>query len=807
VDRGYRYISDDGHDPLEEALRTKLYSALEGISSSMISASSSLMPLVSEQDLSGLQELYKVDDVSDGLLSPGWDRQRFSSSSRDSRGGLDNSTAPSRRPFFGEAITTPIEFDPLGFPQSTPLSETGGPGEIGFPFDRYANRPTTIGYRKPSEQLDHLSARPPLQTLRSSQSVSNLQRISNTLVEDRFTPLPARSPRPSSVMGQTTWNAKNRKRTQSLVGGVSGLGRSNSVMSDRDYQSRRASAARGDQRQLLQRRDSPRLEVSTADSTRPPSRLSSGRRSPLMEVGTPNQSGNQPPVAANKLSQLRPLMLPAQAQRERILRATDSPVTAPADSGPSLDTENITRVSVGSVPDPRTHQRKRSSLQSIGFRRPSSVTHARPGDSPRPARRHSPVFVDVDQGMDAFIQGLPTDLVASLSRKSSRNLRTEEVASRSNGIIPNSQGLAVPMPRSEGFLQYDRVRSPREDTHECLEDPLTLLNLKARHRAIHAVRRQTACRLLALQFQGLQQAGQDPLYVARYWADVHGVLTNMRTSLIEGTSALRKALDEIGERANQPWHNQPHSQFAPQKTDARVLQDELDDLSKLVQITSKRISDVRKMTAAAGGDHTLLSGQWQLLRSDLGRMIGDWERGRILVQRMTGIKDNFGNARLAGMSSPASTYNDHPMLDRETNTSTEMSLPSIPSMDEIDPDMAPVQKNYDDASNHLLNSTSPAFLPPPGIESVFEDFVARLPPPRSLDPDGRKLTREERIQAVKAAREETRAKQAERDDSGSNGGIDMTSRDTKARTGEVVTELKDVIDRIRKHRQTEAAER
>jgi len=262
----------------------------------------------------------------------------------------------------------------------------------------------------------------------------------------------------------------------------------------------------------------------------------------------------------------------------------------------------------------------------------------------------------------------------------------------------------------------------------------------------------------------------------------------MRTSLIEGTSALRKALNEIGERANQPWRNQPHSQFAPQKTDARVLQDELDDLSKLVQITSKRISDVRKMTAAAGGDHTLLSGQWQLLRSDLGRMIGDWERGRILVQRMTGTTDNFGNARLAGLSSPASTYNDYPMPDRETNTSTEMSLPSIPSMDEIDPDMAPVRKNYDDASNHLLNSTSPAFLPPPGIESVFEDFVARLPPPRSLASDGRKLTREERIQAVKAAREETRGKQAERGDAGSNGGIGMTSRDTTARTGKVGNE-------------------
>lgn len=88
--------SDDGHDPLEEALRAKLSAALESISSSMTLASSALMPLVSEQDLTGLQELYKIDDLSDGLLSPGWDRNRFSSSSRDSR-GLDSSIGSGSR--------------------------------------------------------------------------------------------------------------------------------------------------------------------------------------------------------------------------------------------------------------------------------------------------------------------------------------------------------------------------------------------------------------------------------------------------------------------------------------------------------------------------------------------------------------------------------------------------------------------------------------------------------------------------------------------------------------------------------------
>ena len=406
--------------------------------------------------------------------------------------------------------------------------------------------------------------------------------------------------------------------------------------------------------------------------------------------------------------------------------------------------------------------------------------------------------------MQAFIQGLPMDLVASLSRVNSRTSRHED-AHRYNGTASQSHELAVPGPRLDRSRNYNNeALSPGVNVDDGLGDPLALPSLKAKHRAIHAVRRQTACRLLALQFHALQQAGQDPVHVARYWADVHGVLTDIRASLIEGTSEVTKVVLSIGARACQPWLNQTPMHFAPQKTDARILKDELNDLSKLVEVTSRRVADIRHMVAAAGGDHTLLLGQWRLLRSDLGRMIGDWERGRVLVHRMTGTDETFSNTRAATTSSPASAYNEYPMLDRETNTSTEMSLPSIPSMDEIDPDVMPAQRSHDDASVYLLNSTSPAFLPPPGIESVFEDFVTRLPPSGAKDPDGRKLTREERIQAVKLAREETRAKQAEKSMIGPGGGMDMTSGDTKARTGEVVTELKDVIDRIRKHRQAEA---
>ena len=792
-------LRDDGHDPLGELLRVTLHDAIQGISMNLSSASSALVPLVSPQDLTGLQELYKINDTSTaiaGQLSPDWEPRRFSSSSRDSI-GIRLSVERSRTDLGpGEDATTPLEFDPLGFPQSTPLNEDEA--NTGFPF---ANRKSSASIRSamPHDSTNRRPSRPDFPTLRSSRSASSLYRLSTKpAVEDRFTPLPARSPRPSSVMGQSSWSGvRSKKRTQSLVGGVASLGRSNSLASNKGYASRRTATATGDSFPVGRiglypgstTDEGSVSDISRPQSTRPPSRMSDvDRRSPLMTAhafNTLNIASARP--GDSKHSQLRPLMLPAQAkQRSSLPRSEESPRMTPAGT-PPLDTSLETNTSA--MLDPRTHQRKRSSLQSIGFRRPSSVTQATgPYESPRPNRKQSPLmFGGSKPSMEDFIQGLPSDLVASLSRKSSRV----------GGDVSRSiQDQTVPAPR------YDRAM-------ERLPDPLALSSLRDQHRAMHNERRHTACCLLALRFQTAQigshtNGRQDPVVVAQYWADVHAVLVGARNAMINGTTDLQEVLAKYAtnDPKRQPWHSQTTSQYAPRRSDASVLQDELEDLAKLLGTAQQRIKLVNNMISRPGGDHAVLQRTWDLLRADLGLTIGDWERGRVVVQRMTGATSDLLTTRRATSTSSRGGAYDYPMLDRDTNTSTEMSLPSIPSMDEIDLDQAPGGMVQDDATNYLLNSTSPAFLPPPGIESLFETHVARFAPPRptALAADGRKLTREERIEAMKRMREETKSKQVT-PNQGHNGGLNMTTSETRARTGEVVTELKDVIDRMKKHRQ------
>ena len=763
------------------------------------SASSALVPLVSPQDLTGLQELYKINESSTatgGQLSPDWEPRRFSSSSRDSV-GIRLSVERSRTDLGpGEDAMTPLEFDPLGFPQSTPLEEGGT--NAGFPF---AARSSSASIRSamPYDSANLPPSRPAYPTLRSSRSASSLYRLSaKPVIEDRFTPLPARSPRPSSVMGQSSWTeVRGKKRTQSLVGGFASLGRSNSLASNKGYASRRTATATGDAFPASRMGlypgsttdDGSVSDVSRTQSSRPPSRMSDvGGRSPLMTAHATNILNiTSARSDDSKHSQLRPLMLPAQAkQRSYTPRSDESPRMTPADT-PPLDTSLESNTSA--MLDPRTHQRKRSSLQSIGFRRPSSVTQAiGPHESPRPNRKQSPLmFGGSKPSMEDFIQGLPTDLVASLSRKSSRV---------GGNMSRSIQDQTVPAPRYETAV-------------ERLPDPLALSSLRAQHRAMHDERRHTACCLLALRFQTAQignhtNGRQDPVVVARYWADVHAVLVDARNAMIKGTTDLQEVLAKFiaDEPQRQPWHADVISQYAPRRSDTSVLQDELEDLAKLLDTAQQRIKLVTQMISRPGGDHAVLQRTWDLLRSDLGSTIGDWERGRVVVQRMTGsTSDLLTTRRTTSISSRGGAY-DYPMLDRDTNTSTEMSLPSIPSMDEIDPDQAPAGMAQDDATNYLLNSTSPAFLPPPGIESLFETHVARFAPPRptALAADGRKLTREERIQAMKQMREETKTKQAV-PHQGHNGGLDMTTSETRAKTGEVVTELKDVIDRMKKRRQ------
>ncbi|KAG6881155.1 hypothetical protein C0993_002601, partial [Termitomyces sp. T159_Od127] len=102
----------------------------------------------------------------------------------------------------------------------------------------------------------------------------------------------------------------------------------------------------------------------------------------------------------------------------------------------------------------------------------------------------------------------------------------------------------------------------------------------------------------------------------------------------------------------------------------------------------------------------------------------------------------------------------------------------------------------DDATSHLLLSTSTRHLPPPGIEQVFEADTGSV---GAFKRERSKLTREERIKLMKVKRE-------------SKGGLLglglSTSQEMERRGGvekwgpggEVVQELKDVIWKVGERR-------
>jgi hypothetical protein len=140
--------------------------------------------------------------------------------------------------------------------------------------------------------------------------------------------------------------------------------------------------------------------------------------------------------------------------------------------------------------------------------------------------------------------------------------------------------------------------------------------------------------------------------------------------------------------------------------------------------------------------------------------------------------------------------NDSDASASAANVAPGLSSPPLPSSSSASDEM--------DLVSLLLQSTSPGHLPPPGLEEVFESITGIA---GSLDAENAKgwgagkMTREERIRAVKEQREEARRTQSavlQNGDAGGGGG------GPRAQAG-VVTELKDVLDQLRQRREAGAA--
>ncbi|PWN21333.1 hypothetical protein BCV69DRAFT_311853 [Microstroma glucosiphilum] len=231
---------------------------------------------------------------------------------------------------------------------------------------------------------------------------------------------------------------------------------------------------------------------------------------------------------------------------------------------------------------------------------------------------------------------------------------------------------------------------------------------------------------------------------------------------------------------------------------------------------------------------------WDSLKDDIMSITQEWEGGSKILRMekrrgeaalaagarsSTGWNGHVEGAGALGLSQietslaegeeeNATTFKDVPYLlgptsterslltsDSDASTSAPISTsglspgsPSLPTSSSASEDL--------DLVSLLLQSTSPGHLPPPGLEEVFESITGIA---GSLDAENSrgggakgKMSREERIRAVKEQREEAkRAQNAMLESETGGGGL-------RAQAG-VVTELKDVLDQLRQRREAGAA--
>ncbi|KAH8920816.1 hypothetical protein BT69DRAFT_377443 [Atractiella rhizophila] len=176
------------------------------------------------------------------------------------------------------------------------------------------------------------------------------------------------------------------------------------------------------------------------------------------------------------------------------------------------------------------------------------------------------------------------------------------------------------------------------------------------------------------------------------------------------------------------------------------------------------------------------------IHKDLSKLQGHWERSRsLLIEQLfppppappQTLEPEEEEAEGSIVEHDAETKEEEEVSPSEARTS------SIFSSELLTPDRPTTPTNLDeDVSELLLQGTNPAFLPPPGMEQVFEAFSGSF----STKAGGKgMMSREERIQR---AREEREGKEKEKE-----------GRERKMDPAAMVVELKDVIDVMKRRRE------
>lgn len=280
---------------------------------------------------------------------------------------------------------------------------------------------------------------------------------------------------------------------------------------------------------------------------------------------------------------------------------------------------------------PMRLHRKRSSLQSLRYRNPDGTTVV----ASSPARHHrTRSSLDTTHGnLERFIGSLPPSMVNGLRGQAHRE--GDNMSDRSSRLSDRNSVPGVPRPSSSTGYALSPVlpmfHPPRLDRTVSFGYS-TSASLKAALLAVHLKRKRVACALLALDFSGDDKVGDGPMHIhhialAKYWADVHMILDDLRRGLLSVANDIQTTTSASREAHYEPFlPGRPHDSFAPRQSDQFVMLEQIHILSRLLAGAQNELTELK--SSVEQGDREEILQQWDRLRLDLAAMIRTWEKGR-----------------------------------------------------------------------------------------------------------------------------------------------------------------------------------
>ncbi|KAH9930256.1 uncharacterized protein B0H18DRAFT_930516 [Fomitopsis serialis] len=394
------------------------------------------------------------------------------------------------------------------------------------------------------------------------------------------------------------------------------------------------------------------------------------------------------------------------------------------------------------------------------------------------------------------------------------------------GVPPPSYATSARHLRRTSVGQQPTIASSsRLTTVHTTRHPLSLTGLRfALHGALSA-KRYACSHLLALRF------GEDE--DDTYWEDVRSMVSLLTSTFEDASARLTEALD-IAEK-NRVKDERPSPQASvdlsagnrsrPVRTMAEMVSfapmpSHLTRFAAHVDAMSTALNDAREhleqcvttlrdtapgeagsSSDADGGasavqEHPAFQA-YDRLRKELGYALRECERGR---ERLLDI---ISGPRQSSLGEEPDSPDDTPGLRNDNGSDTSekpgpsspashapgiLSLSDRPGALGLSVGSERPDEELDDATAHLLLTTSSRHLPPPGVEQVYEADTGGAP---SFARERSKLSREERIQQAKARRE-----------GGRYGLVPLSEVPSRPQVerwgpgGEVVQELKDVIWKV-----------